>query len=289
MTTSIYDRLKSAQSELESYQKSHPDDQKQSFLYFVRFSENVKGIMDDLFKEVIDMESGMETSLIGKPNANVVAAVRNSARKKIAENKLKSQAADFPASKKWTAKGIDAHMERVKELEQTAKNSLQELDKLESFITKNMTISNYKPVRDNVVVGLQKRKADPGYSVENLIDAKYRIFVSGSDIKAVNVIFDFLIHEIDTPELNEISAMNYVPFKYLLISAIDAARISAEFLPSYEVYRFASSLPKTPDENSELVQKIPELISFSVDKMRNMMKLAKSYESFEKDEEKVLS
>ncbi|MDV0447511.1 hypothetical protein MsAg5_14110 [Methanosarcinaceae archaeon Ag5] len=289
MTASLYSRLQTAQSELESYQKSRQDDQQQSFLYFVRFSESVKGIMDDLFKEVVDMESGMETSLIGRHNANTVAAVRNSARKKIAENKLKSQAAEFPASKRWTSKGIDAHMERVKELERSAKGSMQTMDELESFITKYMTVANYKLARDNVVVGLQKRKTNPDFSVDSLIDAKYRIFVNSGDIKSVNVIFDFLIDEIDAPELAEIGAMNYVQFKYVMISAIDAARISAEFLPSYEVYRFAAGLPKNPTENSELVQKTPELIAFTVDKMKNMMKLAKSYENFEKDEEKVMS
>ncbi|WNY27194.1 hypothetical protein [Methanolapillus ohkumae] len=285
----IYDRLKSAQSELESYQKSRQNDLQESFFYFVRFSENVKAVMDDLFKEVTDMESGMETSLVGKNNPNTVAAIRNSARKKIAENKLKAQARDLPASKKWTKNGIDRYMSNIKEFEQSAKNSLQTLDELESFIGKSLAVSNYKFIRDGILSGLSKRKSNPGFSVESLIDSKYRIFAKSSDIMSVNMIFDFLMDEIDAPEMNEIQDMDYVHFKYLLISTIDAVRICFEFLPCYEVYRFTSDLPQKPAENSELVQMTPELISYTAGKMRNMAKLAKSYENFEKDEEKVLN
>ena len=283
---SVYDQFKALQDELKSFKTASADQEIPSFFYFVEFCGKVKKAGDIFFDE--NAASRFKESADSAKNLKTVFAVRQIAQKTMTEQKLISRASEPPISRLWTADGIDENIVRIKELEQTAGAKTETLNKIESAISERLTLSNYKNFRSMLLQGLEGITENSASSIDSLIPVKYRIFVGKSDIQMLDTLLSFLSNEIGSEEIAEIEKMNYVEFKYALLMILTAMRITYEFPPNYEVYRFCAMFPKNPNENSELVQKLPDLIDFTNSKMSNLIKSAKMYEKFEQHELKVV-
>lgn len=282
---SIHEQLIRLQKETEIYRKKSEETDKPSFFYFVEHCGHIKAEADKLFAEV----SEMHPEIISEGNnVQTVTAIRRVARKTMAEQKLIAKASEPPISRVWTAEGIQENAARIKKLEKTAAMKTENLEKLETIAAGNMTIANYKNVREMMVLSLKDRKKNSKSSVEKLIPMKYRVFIGKSDIQTVDMLLNFISGELSEEGISEIEKMNYVEFKYSIFMLITALRITYLFPPNYEAYRFCAMLPKNPNENSELVQKLPDLIEMTDSKMTDILRLAKTYEKYEQYEEKVL-
>ncbi|WNY28685.1 hypothetical protein MmiEs2_08880 [Methanimicrococcus stummii] len=280
---SIYNQLQSLQYEFEKYRDADTD--KPSFYYFVEHCGKVKAVIDKLFEDI--SEIGSEPPTIGN-NSRTVRLIRKVAGKAMAEQKLVAKATELPITKAWTANGITETIARIKKLEQKAAPKIENLTKIETMVTTTLTVGNYKSVQKMVVDGLKMKKEKPGASVETMIPMKYRVFISKEDIQTVDSLLNFVASDITDEDINEIANMNYISFKYSVLMMITALRLTYEFPPNYEIYRFCSMLPKNPNENSELIQKLEDMITFTDSKMSNIMKLAKTYDKYEQYESKVL-
>ncbi|MDV0444658.1 hypothetical protein MmiAt1_01900 [Methanimicrococcus sp. At1] len=281
---SIYDQLQVLQYEYEKYRDSDTD--KPSFFYFVEHCGRVKEVTDNFFEEVSEMgDEGRP--LLGK-NARTVQLIRNAGKKAMAEQKLIARASELPISRAWTADGIDETIARIKRLEQNASAKIENLTKIETMVTTTMTVGNYKKIRKMAADGLRKKIDNPRFSFESIIPAKYRIFVGKEDIQTINAILNFIVPDMEKQDVDEIENMNYVSFKYSILMLITALRLTYEFPPNYEMYRFCAALPKNPNENSELIPKLENLIKSTDSKMSNIIKLAKTYDKYEQYEMKVL-
>ncbi|MBZ3935577.1 hypothetical protein [Methanimicrococcus blatticola] len=281
---SIYNQLQVLQYEFEKYRDADTD--KPSFFYFVEHCGKVKGVTDTFFEDVSEM-TPIETPVAGN-NLQTVQIIRTVARKTMAEQKLVAKASELPISKAWTANGISETMVRIKKLEQNAAVKTENLTKIETMIATTMTVGNYKSIKKVVVESLREKIKNPKASVESHIPVKYRVFIGKEDIQTANMILNFIVPEMEEANVDEIENMNYVSFKYSILMLITALRLTYEFPPNYEIYRFCATLPKNPNENSELIQKLENMIVFTDSKMSNVMKLAKIYEKYEQYESKVL-
>jgi hypothetical protein len=226
---------------------------------------------------------------IAGSNLKTVQLIRNVARKKMAEQKLVAKATELPISKAWTANGMTETMARIKTLEQTAAAKIENLTKIETVMATTLTIGNYKLIKKPIVDSLKEKMKNPKASIESFIPIKYRLFIGKEDIQTINMILNFIVPDMKDENIEEIENMNYVSFKYSVLMMITALRLTYEFPPNYEIYRFCSTLPKNPNENSELFQKLEEMIVFTDSKMSNIIKLAKTYDKYEQYEAKVLS
>lgn len=281
---SVYDQLQVLQYEFEKYRDADTD--KPSFFYFVEHCGKVKSVTDLFFEEV--SEPGFEKMPETAKNKRTVGLIRDAAAKRMREQKLAAKAAELPVTKAWTANGIDETTARIKKLEQTAAAKTQNLGKIENMVSTSVTTGNYKTFRKALADGLKEKIKNPKVSLETLIPMKYRVFISAEDIQTLNSIFKFMAEDIDLPTIEEIERMNYISFKYSLLMVVAALRLTYEFPPNYEIYRFCALLPKNPVQNSELLQKLEELIRFTDSKMSDIMKLAKTYDKYEQYEAKVL-
>ena len=282
----VYEQFKTLQEELKTFKAASSGQEAPSFFYFVEFCGKVKKAGDKLFDE--NAASRFKESADSAKNLKTVFAVRRIAQKTMTDQKLLSRASEPPISRIWTADGIDENIIRIKELEQTAGAKTETLSKIESAVSEQMTLSNYKNFRSMLIQGLEGKTRNSLSSIESLIPAKYRVFIGKSDVQMLDTLLNFLSNEIGSEEIAEIEKMNYVEFKYTLLMILTAMRITYEFPPNYEVYRFCAMFPKNPNENSELVQKLPDLIDFTNSKMSNLIKSAKMYEKFEQHELKVV-
>ena len=283
---SVYNQFKTLQEELKTFKAASADQEVPSFFYFVEFCGKVKKAGDNFFDE--NAASRFKESADPAKNLKTVFAIRRIAQKTMTDQKLISRASEPPISRIWTADGIDENLNRIKELEQTAGAKTETLSKIESAVSEQMTLSNYKNFRSMLIQGLEGKTRNSLSSIESLIPAKYRVFIGKSDIQMLDTLLNFLSNEIESEEIAEIEKMNYVEFKYTLLMILTAMCITYEFPPTYEVYRFCAMFPKNPNENSELVQKLPELIDFTNSKMSNLIKSAKMYKKFEQHELKVV-
>ncbi|MDL2261214.1 hypothetical protein LJC08_03175 [Methanimicrococcus sp. OttesenSCG-928-J09] len=281
---SIYDQLQTLQYEFEKYRDTDSD--KPSFFYFVEHCGRVKNATDTLFEEVTEMNAD-QIPAVGN-NLKTIRTVRTVAGKTMKEQKLIAKASELPISRAWTASGIAETMSGIKRLEQIAAGKTENLTKIETMITTSMTVGNYKTIKKFLTDGLREKKKNPKASFEAMIPIKYRVFVSKEDVQTMNMILNFVITDMDETGIEEIENMNYVSFKYSVLMLITALRLTYEFPPNYEIYRFCSTLPKNPNENSELIQKLEDMITFTDSKMSNIMKLAKTYDKYEQYESKVL-
>lgn len=281
---SIYDQLQVLQYEFEKYRENGTD--KPSFFYFVEHCGRVKNVTGKFFEEVSDMEP-VETQVAGN-NLRTVRLIRSVARKTMAEQKLVAKASELPISKAWTADGISESMTRIKKLEQNAAAKTENLTKIETMITTTITVGNYKTIKKAVAESLREKMKNPKASVESRIPVKYRVFIGKEDIRTADMILNFIAPDMTEAEAEEIENMNYVSFKYTVLMLMTAVRLTYEFPPNYEAYRFCAALPKNPNENSELILKLENMIVFTDSKMSNMMKLAKTYDKYEQYEAKVL-
>lgn len=282
---SIYDQLQTLQYEFEKYKDAETD--KPSFFYFVEHCGRVKNLTNTLFEEVTDMNADMLPATGN--NLKTVRAIRTVAGKTMKEQKLIAKASELPISRAWTANGITETMAGIKKLEQNAAGKTEKLTKIETMVTTSMTIGNYKTIKKFLMDGLKEKKKNPKASFELLIPIKYRVFVSKEDVQTMDMILNFIVNDMDEDGIEEIENMNYISFKYSVLMLITALRLTYEFPPNYEIYRFCSTLPKNPNENSELIQKLEDMISFTNSKMSNIMKLVKTYDKYEQYESKVLS
>ena len=283
---SVYEQFKTLQEELKTFKAASSGQEVPSFFYFVEFCGKVKKAGDKLFDE--NAASRFKESADSAKNLKTVFAVRRIAQKTMTDQKLISRASEPPISRIWTADGIDENIIRIKMLEQTAGTKTETLNKIESVVSEQMTLSNYKNFRSMLIQGLEGKTRNSLSSIESLIPAKYRVFIGKSDVQMLDTLLNFLSNEIGSEEIAEIEKMNYVEFKYTLLMILTAMRITYEFPPNYEVYRFCAMFPKNPNETSGLVQKLPDLIDFTNSKMSNLIKSAKMYEKFEQHELKVV-
>lgn len=281
---SIYDQLQTLQTEFGKYRNSETSNP--SFFYFVEHCGNVRNITDKFFEDVSEMEP-IVTPIAGN-NLKTVHLIRNSARRTMKEQKMVAKATELPISRAWTANGIDETRLRIKKLEQTANAKTESLVKLETMALTELTLTNYKEIKKLMVSGLRGRMKNPKLSIESLIPVKYRIFVDKKDVAVMDMLLKFISDDVDEQTIEEIDKMNYVSFKYTVLMMISALRLTYVFPPNYELYRFCATLPKNPNENSELLMKLEELIIFTDTKMANVIKLAKNYEKYEQYEAKVL-
>lgn len=281
---SVYDQLQVLQYEFEKYRDSDTD--KPSFFYFVEHCGKVKGATDKFFEDVSGMVPA-DAPAAGE-NHQTVQLIRSVARKTMAEQKLAAKATELPISKAWTANGITETMARIKKLEQNAAAKTENLTKIETMITTTMTVGNYKSIKKVVVESLREKAANPKASVESHIPVKYRVFIGKEDIQTANMILNFIVPDMTEAEVEEIENMDYIRFKYAILMLTTALRLTYEFPPNYETYRFCAALPKNPNENSELLLKLDSMITFTDSKMSNIMKLAKTYDKYEQYESKVL-
>lgn len=281
---SIYDQLQTLQYEFEKYRDADTD--KPSFFYFVEHCGRVKNTTDVLFEEITEMN--VDQIPAAGNNLKTIRTVRTVAGKTMKEQKLIAKASELPISRAWTASGITETMAGIKRLEQIAAGKTENLTKIETMITTSMTVGNYKTIKKFLTDGLREKKKNPKASFEAMIPIKYRVFVSKEDVQTMNMILNFVITDIDEAGIEEIENMNYVSFKYSVLMLITALRLTYEFPPNYEIYRFCSTLPKNPNENSELIQKLEDMITFTDSKMSNIMKLAKTYDKYEQYESKIL-
>ena len=259
------------------------------FFYFVEFCGNVRKAADKLFEEVPEsrlLES--EKFADADKNMKTVFAVRRVAQNTMAEQKLVSRASEPSISKLWTADGIDDNLARIKKLEQTADVKTETLNRLESAVAEQLNISNYRNFKSILLQGLGGGTQKSFSSIDSLIPPKYRVVLGKSDIQMMNTLLNYLSKEIGSEEFAEIEKMNYVEFKYTILMVLTSIRITYEFSPNYEVYRFCAMFPKNPNETSGLVQKLPDLIDFTNSKMPNLIRSSKMYEKFEQHESKVL-
>ncbi len=281
---SIYDQLQVLQYEFEKYRDADTD--KPSFFYFVEHCGRVKTVTEKFFEEVSEMEP-VETQIAGN-NLRTVQLIRSVARKTMTEQKLIAKASGLPISKAWTSDGVLETMARIKKLEQNAAGKTENLTKVETMITTTMTVGNYKSIKKAVAESLREKMKNPKASIESHIPVKYRVFIGKEDILTANMILNFIAPDMKEAEAEEIENMNYVSFKYAVLMLITALRLTYEFPPNYETYRFCATLPKNPNENSELILKLENMILFTDAKMSNIMKLAKTYDKYEQYEAKVL-
>jgi hypothetical protein len=283
---SVYEQFKTLQEELKTFKKASADKDAPSFFYFVEFCGKVKTASDTLFDE--NAAPPFQESDDSAKNLKTVFAIRRISQKKMADQKLFSRASEPPISRIWTTDGVDENLDRIKMLEQAAGAKTETLNKIESAVSEQMTLSNYKNFRSTLLQGLEGKTRNSMSSIDSLIPMKYRAFIGKSDIQMLDTLFNFLSNEIGSEEIAEIEKMNYVEFKYALLMILTAMRITYEFPPNYEVYRFCAMFPKNPNENSGLVQKLADLIDFTNSKMSNLIKSAKMYEKFEQHELKVI-
>ncbi|WNY22798.1 hypothetical protein MmiHf6_00830 [Methanimicrococcus hongohii] len=281
---SVYEQLQTLQSEFEKYRDSSTG--KPSFFYFVEHCGKVKAITDKFFEEISEMEP-VETPIEGN-NLITVQLIRGVARKTMAEQKLIAKASELPISKAWTANGITETIIRIKKLEQKAAAKAEKLAKNESMMATAVTIGNYKTIRKILVESLKEKMKNPKATIDSVIPVKYRLFIGKEDIQTADMILNFIVPDMKEKNIEEIENMNYISFKYSVLMMITALRLTYEFPQNYEIYRFCSALPKNPNENSELIQKLEEMIIFTDNKMSNVMRLAKTYDKFEQYEAKVL-
>jgi len=286
---SVHEQLKSLQEELKTFKKESAGKGAPSFFYFVEFCGNVRKAADKLFEEVPEsrlLES--EKFADADKNMKTVFAVRRVAQNTMAEQKLVSRASEPSISKLWTADGIDENLARIKKLEQTADVKTETLNRLESAVAEQLNISNYRNFKSILLQGLGGGTQKSFSSIDSLIPPKYRVVLGKSDIQMMNTLLNYLSKEIGSEEFAEIEKMNYVEFKYTILMVLTSIRITYEFSPNYEVYRFCAMFPKNPNETSGLVQKLPDLIDFTNSKMPNLIRSSKMYEKFEQHESKVL-
>ena len=282
----VYEQFKTLQEELKTFKAASSGQEVPSFFYFVEFCGKVKKAGDKLFDE--NAASRFKESADSAKNLKTVFAVRRIAQKTMTEQKLVSRASEPPISKLWTADGVDDNLARIKKLEQTAAAKTETLNNLESAVAEHMNLSNYKTFKSMLLQGLEGRTQKSFSSIDSLIPAKYRAFIGKSDIQMLDTLLNFLSREVGSEEIAEIEKMNYVEFKYTVLMILTSIRITYEFSPNYEVYRFCAMFPKNPSETSGLVQKLPDLIDFTNSKMSNLIKSAKMYEKFEQHELKVV-
>ena len=282
---SVYKQLKTLQEELKKFKADADSKGALSFFYFVEFCGNVKVATDTLFAESLDPSADFIPSA---RNQKTVLAIRRVAQKSMTTQKMAARATEPPVSKIWTADGISENLDRIKKLEQKDDAKAENLNRLESIVTEHLTVSNYKTIRNLLVQGLKGKKETSVLSAESLIPMKYRVFIKKNDIQTMDTLLNFLSAEIGDEEIAEIEKMNYVEFKYILFMILMSLRLTYEIPPNYEFYRFCAMFPKNPNENSGLVQKLPDLVEFTHSKMSGLIKSARMYEKFEQYEFKVL-
>ena len=283
---SVYEQLKTLQEELKIFKTTSSEKDFPSFFYFVELCGKVKKESDNLFSE--NSYSRFQESIDSDKNLKTVSAIRRTAQKAMVGQKLVSCASEPPISRIWTADGIGENLIRIKKLEQTAGAKTETLNNIESVISARMMLSNYKDFRNVLLSGLEGKSKNSFSSIDSLIPAEYRILFGKNDIQMMNTLLNYFSKEIGGEEIAEIEKMNYVEFKYTILMILTSIRITYEFPPNYEVYRFCAMFPKNPNENSGLVQKLPALIDFTNSKISNLIKSAKLYEKFEQHESKVL-
>lgn len=277
---SIYDQLLKLQFEFEK--TCHSDSP--SFFCFVEYCGNIRSATDFFFENT-DSEKFLEN----ENGPEIVFKIRRAAHKKMAEQKLIAKASELPISKAWTANGIDETKLRIKNLEEAANSKTQSLIKIENMILTGVTIADYKKLQKIIVDSLRQWILNPNLSIGSIMPLKYRLFIGNDDIEALDMILKLILEEIDEKSIQEIENMTYLDFKYTLLLLVFAARLTYDFPPNYEFYRFCSTLPKNPNENSELIQKSNDLIQLTNSKMKNSIKLAKTYEKYEQYETKILT
>ena len=284
----IYDQLKELHEESKKYLKTETD--KPSFFYFVEYCGRVKLITESIFRETdsdSDIYSDSSLPVDGK-NLQTIRAVRSVSQREMWEQKIVARSIELPTSQAWTAGGITEMISRVKKLEQTSYSKTEQLNHIESMITSKTTVGNYSSVRQLAADVLRAKINNPKTSCETFIPAKYRLFVSREEIQTIDRLITFIVGAMSEKEIAEIETMNYIQFKYSMLMFITALHLVYEFPPNYEIYCFCASLPKNPNENSGLVQKLDDLISFTDSRMLSMMRMAKLYDKYRQYETKIL-
>jgi hypothetical protein len=279
----IYNQLKDLQAESKKFiyaETDHP-----SFFYFVEYCGKIKTITGKIFQDSEEIDA-VEMPTEGN-NLITVQAVRSVSQKIMKEQKIIAKSVELPTSRAWTAAGINETITRIKNQEQTSLSKIENLDRIESLISTKITIGTYKSVRQMFADSLREKQVNPKFSCKALIPVKYRLFVSQEEIQTLDRLIS-IVGDMNDDGISEIENMNYIEFKYSALMFVTALRLIYEFPPNYEIYRFCSTLPKNPSENSELVQKLDDLIFFADSKMLNMMRLAKLYDKYEQYEMKVL-
>ncbi|MDR2944900.1 MAG: hypothetical protein LBU81_07485 [Methanosarcinales archaeon] len=280
----IYTQFQNLQNEFEKYKDS--DAGKPSFFCFVEHCGKVKNASEKFFEDLSEREAS-EIPADGK-NRLTARLIRNAARKRMAEQKLAAKASEPPISKAWTADGISETILRIKKMEQTAAAKTENLTKTETMIMTTMTVGNYRSIKKAVVESLREKMKNPKASVESYIPVKYRVLIGKEDLRTADMILNFIAPDMKEPEADELENMNYVGFKYTVLTLMTALRLTYEFPPNYEIYRFCAALPKNPSGNSGLILKLEDIISFTGSKMSDIVKLAKIYDKYEQYEIKVL-
>ena len=291
-SVSTYEQLKELHETSKKYLKTETD--KPSFFYFVEYCGKVKTITESIFQEPDEIESsfGSNSGFANLPadgkNLLTVRAVRSVSQKAMREQKIVARSIELPTSQAWTAAGVAEMISRIKKLEQTSDSKTEPLNHIESLISTKMTIGNYKSVRQLLTDALRAKKSNSKSSCEAVIPSKYRLFISREEIQTIDRLINFISGVMTEKEIAEIENMNYVDFKYSTLMFITALHLIYEFPPNYEIYCFCASLPKNPNENSELILKLNDLVSFTDSRMLSLMRIAKMYDKYGQHEAKVL-